>query len=71
MVVSQVSLILLKVAPILFTVYVNNIGLSVRNCNLHLYADDTIVYYVAPSVDKYLSELQSAFSTLKKAIVEM
>ena len=49
---------------VLFTIYVNNIGLSVSNCKLHLSVDDTVVYTVAPSVDKALSELQSAFIAL-------
>lgn len=42
--------------PVLFTIYINNIGLSGRNCNLHLSADDTVVYSVAHSVDKALSD---------------
>lgn len=56
--------------PVLFTVYVNNSGLSVGNCNLHLYADDTVVYSVAPSVDKALSELQSAFLLCRKPLLD-
>jgi hypothetical protein len=38
--------------PVLFTVYINNVGLSVKKkCIIHLYADDTCVHHrslVAP-----------------------
>ena len=34
-------------SPVLFTIYINNIILSLVNCHAHLYADDTVLYYVA------------------------
>ena len=40
--------------PVLFAVYLNNIDLSVNNYNLHLYADDTVVYAIYPTVDQVL-----------------
>lgn len=53
--------------PVLFTIYINNIGLSVINCNLHVSADDTVVY----SVDKALSDLHSAFIALQKTFIAL
>ena len=29
--------------PVLFNVYINNIGLCIKCCNIHLYADDTVM----------------------------
>jgi hypothetical protein len=56
----------LILGPVLFTVYINKIDFSVKNVNLHLYADDTVVYAIAPTVDQALSDLQSAFIVLYK-----
>jgi hypothetical protein len=49
----------LVLCPVLLTVYINNIDWSVKNCNLHFYADDTVVYAIAPTVD------QAAFIVLQ------
>ena len=57
--------------PVLFTVYINNINLSVKHFNLHLYADDTVAYAIAPTVDQALSELQSAFVVLQKKFIDL
>lgn len=40
---------------VLYFLLLNNNDLSVRNCNLHLYAYDTVVYAIAPTVDQTLS----------------
>ena len=45
--------------PILFTIYVNDVVLSVKNSKTMLYADDTVLLYSAKSqsdIKKYLSE---------------
>jgi hypothetical protein len=49
----------LILGPVLFTVYINDIDLSVMKMYLHLYADVTVVYAIAPTV-----ELQSSLSSL-------
>lgn len=36
--------------PVLFAIGITNTGLSVKMCNIHVYADDTIV----PTVDQVL-----------------
>lgn len=33
--------------PVLFSISTNIITSSIRNCNVHLYGDDTILYYFA------------------------
>ena len=30
--------------PLLFTIYINNLGHNVSDANLHFYADDTVIY---------------------------
>jgi hypothetical protein len=35
---------------VLFTIYINTIGQSVKNGKLHLYSDDTIMYPIALTV---------------------
>lgn len=59
MVLNQISCVLQGsiLGPVLLTVYINIIDLSVKQCNLHLYAEDTIVYSIVPTVDQALSEL--------------
>ena len=34
------------IGAVLITIYMNNIGLSVNNCKLHLYGDNTGVYFI-------------------------
>lgn len=44
----------------LFTIYVNNNGISVKTCIIHLYANKTVMYVIAPTVDQALLELHKA-----------
>ena len=36
--------------PLLFTIYMNNMGQNVLNANLHFYADDTVIYCSASTL---------------------
>jgi hypothetical protein len=38
-------------------------------CNIHLYADDTVMYDIGPIVYQALLEMQSDFAALQKAPV--
>jgi hypothetical protein len=53
---------------VLFTISIHNIGLFVQTCNIHLYADDPVMYAIAPTVDQVLLELQSDFGALQNAL---
>jgi hypothetical protein len=46
--------------PVLFTIYVNENGISVKTCIIHLYANNTVMYVIAPTVDQALLELHKA-----------
>jgi hypothetical protein len=58
----------LVLGHVLFTIYINNIGISVKTSNIHLYADNTM-YTIAPIVDQATLDLQWDFVALQKALV--
>ena len=57
--------------PVLFTLHINNIALSLKNCKAHFYADDTIIYCVADSVQLATENLQLAFNLLQNSLREL
>ena len=52
--------------PLLFTLDINYICASLEQCKVHFYADDTILYASAPTVQQALSNLQCAFNCMQK-----
>ena len=56
---------------ILGPLYINDMCSLVRNNSFHYYADDTIIYSLAPSVDKALSKLKSDFYVVQKALSKL
>ena len=55
--------------PVLFSIYINDIVSSLSGCQAHLYADDTIVYCTADSVQLAINNLQLAFNELQKSLL--
>jgi hypothetical protein len=53
------------------TIYINTIGQSVKNVKLHLYADDTIMYAIAPAVDLAVSKPKSDFTTMQESLNDL
>lgn len=45
--------------------YINN------DCKAHFYADDTILYTYAPSVEQAVSDLQCAFEYVQKSLKKL
>ena len=43
----------------------------VKNCDLHLYADDTITYTIAQTADLAVSRLQSDFASVQEAFTDV
>lgn len=43
--------------PVLFTIYINEIVSSLRGCQTHLYADDTILCCICVSVPLVIEKL--------------
>ena len=50
--------------------YGNIIGLSAKTCNIHLYADNTVMYVVAPTADQAMLDLHSDFVAWQKDLAD-
>lgn len=58
-------------APLLFSIYINNIGQNVSGANLHFYADDTVVYCAAPSITEAANQLQAVFNIIQNQLSDL
>jgi hypothetical protein len=52
--------------PILYLLYVNDIKNAVRKCNIKLFADDTVLYYVGSSVEDVEETVQTDLDHLSE-----
>lgn len=52
-------------SPILFSIFINDLDSGVDSANVHLYADDSIIYTAAASINQALMNLQKAFNTIQ------
>lgn len=52
-------------APALFSIFINDLGKSLKSAKVHLYADDTVIYTEAPSPAQAVKDLHSAFQSLQ------
>ena len=50
--------------PRLYTIYVNDLPDHVDSGDIYLYADDTMVYCISPTVDHFLSSLNKALKQI-------
>ena len=57
--------------PVLFTLYINDIASVLNDCQAHFYADDTVLYCVADSVQLATERLQTAFNALQEAFFNL
>ena len=57
--------------PLLFTLYIINIGDEIRKCQIHLYTDDTVMYCIASTADHALSLLETYFKTLQVYFIQL
>ena len=57
--------------PLLFTLYINNIGDGIRKCQIHLYADDTVMYSIASTADQALPLLETDFKVLQGYFIQL
>ena len=58
-------------APVLFTLFINDFNSSIVNSAVHLYADDTVIYSIAPSVELAFQNLKSDFCLIQKALINL
>ena len=57
--------------PILFTIYINEIVKEVKDCSVHLYADDTVLYCSADTMTLAVNNLQIAFNVLQRELFDL
>ena len=57
--------------PLLFTIYINNLSDNQSDASIHLYADDTIIYCSASSIDRCISKLQEAFEIVQRNLLSL
>lgn len=55
--------------PILFSLYINDLGRELQQAKVHLYADDTILYTTASSVKEACAQLQTAFNHVQTFLI--
>uniref|UniRef100_M4AZN2 ribonuclease H n=1 Tax=Xiphophorus maculatus TaxID=8083 RepID=M4AZN2_XIPMA len=52
-------------APVLFNIYMADIASSVTGCNVHMFADDTVLYCSAGDAQSTITTLQQSFNDLQ------
>ena len=57
--------------PLLFTIYINNLGQNVSDANFHFYADDTVIYCCASTLAKATEYLQNAFIVFQNTLLQL
>lgn len=57
--------------PLLFTIYINNVGKNVPKASFHFYADDTVIYCCAATLKKAFDELQTAFTMVQAQLYQL
>lgn len=58
-------------APILFSIFVNDLGHGINPTKIHLYADDTVIYMVAPSLNQAIELLEDAFQSMQFSLLKL
>ena len=48
----------------MFIIYINDLPLVVQGCNVELYADDTVIYFVSKSVSEIQAQLTSSLTNV-------
>ncbi len=57
--------------PLLFILYINNIGNNLAHSSFHLYADDMVIYSSASTLDQAVSHLQSDFDAVQHTLSDL
>uniref|UniRef100_A0A3P9K1B3 Reverse transcriptase domain-containing protein n=1 Tax=Oryzias latipes TaxID=8090 RepID=A0A3P9K1B3_ORYLA len=57
--------------PLLFIIYINNLGLNVPDANMHFYADDTVIYCCESTLDQAIESLQKAFGAVQQSLLKL
>uniref|UniRef100_A0AAX7U0Q4 Reverse transcriptase domain-containing protein n=1 Tax=Astatotilapia calliptera TaxID=8154 RepID=A0AAX7U0Q4_ASTCA len=57
--------------PLLFIMYINDLGQNVSNASMHFYADDTVIYSFGSNFEKAIESLQKAFDVVQHTLLEL
>uniref|UniRef100_A0A669EEG1 Reverse transcriptase domain-containing protein n=1 Tax=Oreochromis niloticus TaxID=8128 RepID=A0A669EEG1_ORENI len=57
--------------PLLFIMYINDLGQNVSNASMHFYADDTVIYSFGSNLEKAIESLQKAFDVVQHTLLEL
>jgi hypothetical protein len=57
--------------PIIFTIYINNLGDNILQAHFHFYADDTVIYCKASTLHQAFIYLQSAFNLVQVQLYQL
>uniref|UniRef100_A0A669B412 Reverse transcriptase domain-containing protein n=1 Tax=Oreochromis niloticus TaxID=8128 RepID=A0A669B412_ORENI len=57
--------------PLLFLLYINDLGQNVSDTNLHFYADDTVIYCYGSSLTQAIETLQKAFAAFQHSLIQL
>ena len=57
--------------PLLFVLYINDLVSHVKHCKVHLYADDTVLYFSGNSTDNVQESIQDDLNRLLNGCVEI
>uniref|UniRef100_A0A9J8BQG6 Reverse transcriptase domain-containing protein n=1 Tax=Cyprinus carpio carpio TaxID=630221 RepID=A0A9J8BQG6_CYPCA len=55
-----------SLGPLLFSIFVNDMPLCCTDCNIHLYADDTVIYCSKPTISGINLSLQHDFNSVQQ-----
>lgn len=58
-------------APLLFSIFINELGQGIKSAKLHFYADDTIIYSTASSLSQAMETLQDSFYTFELNLLKL
>jgi len=57
------------VHPLLFLTYINDLPNCIRNCHVHMYADDTVLYIDSSTPNGIKSKLDSDLHSLEQWLI--
>ncbi len=57
--------------PLLFILYINNIGNNLAHSSFHIYAYDMVIYSSASTLDQAVSHLQSDFDAVQCTLSDL
>uniref|UniRef100_A0A669EJS2 Reverse transcriptase domain-containing protein n=1 Tax=Oreochromis niloticus TaxID=8128 RepID=A0A669EJS2_ORENI len=57
--------------PLMFIMYINDLGQNVSNASMHFYADDTVIYSFGTNLEKAIQSLQKAFDVVQHTLLDL